>query len=163
MGHPKEARPLPIVAPEFSQHVLRADGVIVVVGQALMLGDIHDGLAGCGADLARPFRDIVGHREYLVGLLVQEQVIVPECTARHVPVKVLGLDIEREYICEEMTQLLRDLSDRLSPEIRSGYARALPRVVSMAGFEFRHSGFVPFVWVAMHGNPSLGWPGPPSS
>jgi hypothetical protein len=40
-------------------------------------------------------------------------------------VKVLGLDIQREYIREEMTQLLGDLGDGLSPEIRRGYGHTV--------------------------------------
>ena len=42
------------------------------------------------ADLAYPLGDCIGHCEQLIGLFVQQQMVVTEVRATHVPVEILG-------------------------------------------------------------------------
>src|SRR5690606_14107104 len=51
-------------------------------------------------ELPHPLRDRIGHGEDLVGLLVQEKMVVAEVRPAHVPVEVLGLEVE----CEDVGQ-----------------------------------------------------------
>jgi hypothetical protein len=43
----------------------------------------------------------VGHPEDLIGVFVQQKVVVAEMTARHMPVKVLSLKVETENISKQ--------------------------------------------------------------
>ena len=95
---------MPVVLHQLQQHVLRADALGMAVLQPLVAGDVADRAKSRPPDLARPFRDGVGHGEDLVGLLVQQQVVVPEMRSTHVPVEVLRLEVEREDVGEELTQ-----------------------------------------------------------
>jgi hypothetical protein len=52
------------------------------------------------ADLSGSLGDHVGHRDHLIGLLIQHQVIVTKVSHRHVPMEVLRLQIKRENIRE---------------------------------------------------------------
>jgi hypothetical protein len=68
-----------------------------------MLRNIADGMERGSADLARAFGDIVRHREDLLGLLVEEQVVIAEVAPAHVPVKILRLYVKREHVGEQLT------------------------------------------------------------
>jgi hypothetical protein len=69
-----------------------------------MLCDVADGMDRSPADLARALGDIVGHREDLLSLFVKQQVIVAKVLPAHVPVEVLGLQVQGEYVGEEFPQ-----------------------------------------------------------
>jgi hypothetical protein len=49
----------------------------------------------------RPLRDRVGHREELVAMLVQQQVVAAEMRRAHMPVEVLRLQVEDEDIRQQ--------------------------------------------------------------
>ena len=72
---------LAVVLGELGQHVLGIDVVGVVVGDALHAGDLADRVQRHAADLAGALGHRVGHREDLVGLLVEQQVEVAEVRA----------------------------------------------------------------------------------
>jgi hypothetical protein len=90
-----------IVVAQFGQHVLRVDEGRVIVQHALVAGDMADRADRRSAQLARAFGHRIGHGEDLLGLTVQQQVIVLEMRARDVPVEVLGLQIKREDIGQQ--------------------------------------------------------------
>ena len=112
-------QPLVVVA-QLGQHVLRIDVVGVVVGQALVARDISDRMQGQPADLAGALGDRVGHGEDLFALLVQEQVVVTEVVPAHMPVEILGLEIERENVCEQAPKRGRDVARRIGLEVGGG-------------------------------------------
>src|SRR6266567_6945331 len=51
-------------------------------------------------NLSNSLGDWIGHREKLLSVLVEEQMIITEMRAAHVPVKILGFHVEREHIRE---------------------------------------------------------------
>src|SRR5258708_33613950 len=65
MGGTQRSCQLLIVVTKLGQHVVRRDEFGVVVLQALMLGDIPNGMDSRSANLARSLGDLVGHREDL--------------------------------------------------------------------------------------------------
>ncbi len=67
----------------------------------LMLGDIADRTQRDAADLAHAFGDLVGGGEDLLGLLIEQQMIVAKMRTAHMPVKVLGLHVQRERIGQQ--------------------------------------------------------------
>ena len=85
-----------IVAHQLAQHVAGGHTALVIVLDALQLGNLADRPQGDAADLAHAFGDIIGRGENLLGLLVEQQMIVAEMRAADVPVEILGLDVERE-------------------------------------------------------------------
>src|SRR5438094_537035 len=88
---PQRPRELLIVRAEFGQHFVGGDELLIVVADALVSRDVADGADRGGTELAGALGDVVRHGEELLGLLVEEQVVVPEMRAAHVPVEVLGL------------------------------------------------------------------------
>ena len=59
------------------------------------------------ADLADTLGDRVGDAEDLVGLLVEDQMVVAEMRAADVPVEVLGLEIEGEDVGKQQVECRR--------------------------------------------------------
>ena len=53
------------------------------------------------ADFADALGDRVGHGKDLAGLLVQQQMIVPEVRSGRIPVEILGLQIKREDVSKQ--------------------------------------------------------------
>src|SRR5215472_7959768 len=113
----QEAGEALVVVGKLGQHVLRCDKLRVVVEQALQSADIADRAQRGTADLARALCDVVGHREDLLGLLVEQQMIVAEMRSRHVPVKILGLQIEREGVGEQRPKCCGNVLDRVGAEL----------------------------------------------
>ncbi len=68
-------------------------------------------------DLADAFGDRVGHGVELLGLLVQQQVIVAEMRAAHVPVEILGFEVQSEHIREDAVHTRRDILRGFRAEI----------------------------------------------
>src|SRR4029077_1868771 len=99
------------------QHVLRAHILGVVVQNALQAGDVADGTDGGASDLPRPCGDGVGGSEYLIALLVQQEVIVAEVRTRHVPVKILGLQVQREEIGEQLGESAGNIPGGVSRQV----------------------------------------------
>jgi hypothetical protein len=62
-----------IVAHQLAQHVAGGHIALVVVLDALQLGDLADRPQRDAADLAHTFGDIIGADENLLGLLVEQQ------------------------------------------------------------------------------------------
>ena len=92
---------------EVAQHFQGADERLVVVLDRLQLGDMADRPQRGLAELAHPFGQRVDHGVDLVAVLVEQQVIVAEMRPAHVPVEVLGLEVEGEGVGGEAVQAPR--------------------------------------------------------
>src|ERR1700720_2138087 len=68
----QKSRKVAIVGMDLSKHVLRADGFLVVVFQALVLSDVADGMKRRAAELAGALGDIVCHVEDLFSVLIEQ-------------------------------------------------------------------------------------------
>ena len=60
-----------------------------------------DGPDGCAADFPHTLGNFVGHREELIAVIVEEQVVVAKMVTAHVPMEVLGFEIKTEDIREQ--------------------------------------------------------------
>src|SRR5207245_10612055 len=69
------------------------------------------------ADLAHALGDIVGGRENLLAVLVEEQVIVAEMRAGHMPMEVLGLEIKREHVREQEIERARNFRHGVGAQV----------------------------------------------
>ena len=98
-----------VVGHQLAQHVVGGNERRVVVLEALALGDVADRAQRGAADLAHALGQFVGGGEDLVGLLVEQQVVVAEMRPADVPVEVLGLEVEREGIGEQAVESSRNL------------------------------------------------------
>ena len=65
-------------------------------------------MKGPASKLASAFGHRIDHREELIGLIIEHEMEVPEMPAIHVPVKVFRFHIERENVCEQLPQGVRD-------------------------------------------------------
>jgi hypothetical protein len=100
MGFTHAARKLCVVVPQFRDHIERSHVLRIIVQDTLNPGDVTDRSKGRAADLSRALGQRIGHRENLFALIVEQQMIVPEMPAGHVPVKILGFQIQRKHIRE---------------------------------------------------------------
>ena len=66
-----------------------------------MARDIADRAQSRLSDFADALGDDVGRGEDLVGLLVEQQVVVAEMRAADVPVEILGLEVERKGVGQD--------------------------------------------------------------
>src|SRR5438093_13772618 len=81
----------------------RTNAFFIVVFQPFVFCDIADGTQRRPSDLASPLGDIVGHREDLRRLLVEQQVVIAKVPPADVPVKVLRLQVKRKHVGEQLT------------------------------------------------------------
>src|SRR5258705_8339228 len=82
-----------------------------------MVADIADGMERCTTDFPSSFGNHIGHCEYLRCLFIEEQVVIAKVGTSDVPVEVFRLEIEREYIGQQLTKIARNLRDRFIAEI----------------------------------------------
>src|SRR5215475_5063777 len=73
------------------------------------------------ANLANPFRDDVCHREQLLGMFIEKQMIVTEVMAAHMPVEIFRFHVQREYICKDGVHRARDVFRRFRRKIGSSF------------------------------------------
>src|SRR6266478_9069764 len=90
-----------VVVAQLGEHVQRRDEIGVIVQHALQAADVANRAQRSAADLAHALGDVVGSRENLLGLLVEEEVIVAEMGPRYMPMEVLGLQVKREHVSEQ--------------------------------------------------------------
>src|SRR6185437_12878788 len=90
-----------VVLAQLGEHIERIDVVGIVVLDSLQAGNVPDRAEGRTAYLANALGNRVGHPIQLIGLLIQQEVIVPEVRAAHVPVEVLSLQVQSEHIGED--------------------------------------------------------------
>ena len=87
-----------VVVAQLGEHVLGRHVVGIVVGNALQAGDMADRTQRHAADLAGTLGNRIGGREDLLALFVQQQMVVAEMRTGHMPVEILGLEVESEHI-----------------------------------------------------------------
>jgi hypothetical protein len=68
------------------------------VRYALNASDVADGSERGATNLPDALGDWVRHREKLVRLFIEQQMIVPEVRPAHVPMEVFDLQVEREGV-----------------------------------------------------------------
>src|SRR5262249_20977026 len=59
----------------------------------------------------------IGDRVDLVGLLIEKQMVIAEMRPADVPMKVLGLEIERKYVGQQSIQRPTDVLRRVRAEV----------------------------------------------
>src|SRR5262249_2133966 len=117
MGLTKTGSECLVVLPQLGKHVEWIDVVGVVVFDSLQPLDVANRVEGAPADFAYSLSDRVGHRKELLGFLIEKQMIVAEVRATHVPMKVLGLQIQREHVGENRVHRSLYVFGRLDVEI----------------------------------------------
>jgi len=76
-----------------------------------------DGPQRRSSDLPHPFGDVIGHREQLIPMLIEKEVVVTEVRAAHMPVEVLRLDIDREHVGHQGGKCARDILYRVRGDV----------------------------------------------
>jgi len=68
-----------------------------------------------------PFKEasprVIRHGEDLVAMLIQQQMIIAEMAAAHVPMEVFRLHVQPEYIRQQEAQFLADLVDAVMLQV----------------------------------------------
>ena len=105
---------------KFTKHIGWSDEIRVIVGEALQTTDVSNRANGRAADLANALRDFVCHSKYLVGVVIQQQVVVAKMRTGHMPVKVLRFQIEDENIRNECVKSTRDVFNGFRIKIGGG-------------------------------------------
>jgi hypothetical protein len=93
-----------IVRHQLPEHVLRRNKILLIVLDPLQARDLPDRTDGGAADLANALGQNVDAALQRLRLLVKEEVIAAEERAADVPMKILGLDIDRKRIGQETVQ-----------------------------------------------------------
>src|SRR5215472_882305 len=104
MGFAHKSEKPQIVVAQLGQHVIRRDVFGIIVYKALPATYVPDRMDGAASDFARALGDCIRHRENLVTLFIQHQMMVSEVYARHVPMKVFGLEVERKNVGQQYSE-----------------------------------------------------------
>src|ERR1700730_13324598 len=112
-----------IVVAELGYHVEWFNVFSIVVCDALETRDLPDRVKGCAADLPRSFGNGIRHGENLLALVIEHQMIVPEVWTRHMPMEILGFEIQRKHVREEQHQCSRNVMNRFFRKIRRSRER----------------------------------------
>src|SRR5690242_21636662 len=79
-----------------------------------------DRAQGGASNLADALRNRVGHRKKLIRLFVQQQMIIAEMRSAHMPMEVLGFQVQHEYVRKDPVQRTRDVLGCLGLQIGRG-------------------------------------------
>jgi hypothetical protein len=79
------------------------------------------------ADLAYAFGDVVRGGEDLPALFVEEEMIVAEVRAGHMPMEILGLQIERKHVGEQDIERGGNLWNRIGAQVGRRIERCKPQ------------------------------------
>ena len=107
----------PVVLAQLGQHVRGLDVGRVIVSYPLQPGDVADRRDGSSSNLSHALGDRIGHGEELVGMLVQQQVVVAEMRTAQMPVKALGLEVQGEHVGQGGVHGRRDVAGRLVAQV----------------------------------------------
>jgi hypothetical protein len=91
----------PIVVSQLAEHVLRTDEFRVVIANTPHSRDVSDGAKRRTADLTHPLGDRIRDRNDLIGLLIEQEVVVAEMRSAHVPVEVFRLQGQSEHVRQQ--------------------------------------------------------------
>ena len=112
VGLPKSRGQRFVVLRQLGQHVERLDIFCIVIENALGPCNLANRSQRQSADLSNALGDGVAHREELICLFIEQQVVIAEMRAAHVPMEVFRLYVEGEYIGEDCVHCGRDVSGR---------------------------------------------------
>jgi hypothetical protein len=116
-----------IVLRQFRQHIQRLDIFRIVIKDSLSPRNVADRFQSRAANFAHSFCDRIRHREQLIGVLVEEQVIIAKMWSAHMPVEIFRFDIEREHVREDRVHRSGDILGRGRGKIGSScQGRAAP-------------------------------------
>src|SRR4029453_16626761 len=115
-------------------HVQGLDVLCIVIEHALSAGDMPDRLECWSADFSNSLRDWISHREKLLSVLVEEQMVIAEVRTTHVPVEIFGFQVEREHVSENGIHCSCDIPGRRSREIGRSFQRRVTPVQKFYGF-----------------------------
>jgi hypothetical protein len=87
-----------LVLAKLAQHIFRCHKLRIVVRDALQPSDVSDGTDGGPTNLTNTLGDVVSHSEDLIAVIIEQKVVIPEVRTTHMPMKVLGLQVEGKYI-----------------------------------------------------------------
>src|SRR5438093_1968255 len=89
-----------VVVGQLCDHVHGFDVFRIVIEHALSASDVPDRSQRKSAKLSNSLGNWIGHRKKLIGLLVEQQMVITEMWTAHMPVEIFGLQVEREHISE---------------------------------------------------------------
>jgi hypothetical protein len=110
---PLSLRQMDIVLHQLFYHLRWGDEVFVIVFDRLQLADMADGADRCAAYAPDALSYDVDCGEDLVGVLVEEQMVVAEVRACQMPVEVLRFYIQSKQVRNQRVKRLCDLLDAL--------------------------------------------------
>src|SRR6185437_1148970 len=99
---------------------MRRHELLIVVLERLQPCNVADRPQRQTADLAHALGNVVGYPENLLGLFVEQQMVVAKVWSAHVPMEVLSLHIKRKDIGQNSIELFRDLTDGLGGQVSRG-------------------------------------------
>src|SRR6185437_10994780 len=99
---------------------MRRHELLIVVLERLQPCNVADRPQRQTADLAHPLGNVVGYPENLLGLFVEQQMVVAKVWSAHVPMEVLSLHIKRKDIGQNSIELFRDFANGLGRQVRRG-------------------------------------------
>jgi hypothetical protein len=117
VGPPQESREFAVVGAKIGEHFVRREGFFVIVFETLVPGNIADGTERCGAELAGTLGDVVGHGEDLIGVLVEQEMVIAKISAGHVPMEIFCFHVEGKRVGEQMTEFGRYFRNAIAREI----------------------------------------------
>src|SRR5580698_807367 len=120
VGFAQTAHQVFVVFTQLGEHVVGLNVVGVVVLDSLQASDMSDRANRRLAELADALGNRIAHGEDLVALLIQQQVIVAEVRAAHVPMEILGLEVQGEDIGQDGVHRARDIFSGALLQIRGG-------------------------------------------
>src|SRR6516162_1062863 len=80
---------------------------------------------GAASDFSRALGDCIGHRKNLVTMFIEHQMMVSEVHARHMPVKVFGLEVERKNVGQQYSEGAADVTDCVCADIGRSCERGI--------------------------------------
>src|ERR1700731_2734546 len=92
-------RQLLVVFAQLCKHVRWRNEIGVVIQETLQAANMTDRTQRRSADFTDTLGDWVGGGKDLLGLFVEQKMIVAEMRPRHMPMKVLRFHVERKHIC----------------------------------------------------------------
>ena len=102
-----------VVFHQFTKHVDRRNEILVVVFDAPQSCNMADRSQSGSADTTDPLGKHIRHREDLIALLIQQQMIVAKMWAADMLVKILRLEIKGKCISHQRVEAGCDCIDRL--------------------------------------------------
>ena len=128
----------PVVFAQFGDHVERIDILRIVIAEALEAANVSDGANGAAAQFAHALGYVVGHRKNLAAMLIEQEMVIPKVRPTHVPMKILGLQVQSKYVGQQGIESAADVLDGFGAEFIGCRERSLTprRDVSLESLAF---------------------------